>query len=132
MHQYIKDANQMIRDIKNKEHLKKRSFGRMHFHSSNFRFGRMHLHGSNVRLPAWYTRVQKGVPNKALYRLMRRGGTASYRKTCYIMARAMLMEFLENTVEAAAELADYSRRKTIMLRDVEKALKMKYGMRVYA
>jgi len=48
------------------------------------------------------------------------------------MARAMLMEFMENTIKTAVELTEYRRRKTVTLRDVQKALKMKYGMRVYS
>jgi histone H3/H4 len=62
---------------------------------------------------------------------MRRTGIKRQTKTSYIMARAMLMQFLHNTIEASVTLAEYRRRKTVTLRDVKKALKTKYNMSVY-
>lgn len=123
MHPYIEDAKRMVEDIENKKEHRRRNVGRMHLQSSNVRL---------AILPTWYTRVQRRVRNNALRRLMLRAGIARHTKTCYIMARAMLMEFLENTIQASAELAEYRRRKTVTLRDVKKVLKMKYGMRIYS
>ena len=120
MHDYIGDAERIIKDIKQKPEA--RSLGRMHIRASN-----VHL----AIMPTWYTRVHRGVRSNTLRRLMLRAGIKRQTKTSYIMARAMLMQFLHNTIEASVTLAEYRRRKTVTLRDVKKALKTKYNMSVY-
>jgi histone H3/H4 len=122
MHDYIGDAKRIIEDIENSKKPEDKSPGRMSVRTSN-------IHRSI--LPTWYTRVRKHVRTGALRRIMRRTGIKRQTKTSYIMARAMLMEFLHNTIEASVTLAEYRRRKTVTLRDVKKALKTKYGMSVY-
>ena len=113
MHSYIKTANRLIK------------------HGLVFRPGRMHFGVAAV--PHWYARVAKRVHNRCLRRLMFRAGIARrVRKTSYIMARAMLTEFLDTVIETAGVLTEGAGRKTIMKRDVDRALKKRFGMTVYS
>ena len=54
------------------------------------------------------------------------------KKTSYVMARAMLMEFLETVIGTAWVLSEGAGRRTIMERDVKRALKRRFGMTIYA
>ena len=134
MHTYIRDAERMIK----KNPPNRLRLRRMHFDGSKLVLvpitkGRKGV-GPNAlrRPPIWYTRAQKGVGLNALRCLMLRAGIRRRTKTCYIMARAMLMEFLSNTIEASVTLVEHCNRKTMMLRDVKEALELRYGMRIYS
>lgn len=97
--------------------------------------GRMHLVRPTlpVGVPRWYALASRRIRSRALRRLMYRGGIRGrVLRTNYIMARAMLMEFLHRVVEAAWVLADGAGRRTITQRDIRRALRLRYGMRVYS
>ena len=94
-----------------------------------WRPGRMHL--ASMAVPAWYPRIARRIGSPALRRLMFRAGCARVRRTSYIMARAMLMEFLHTVVGTAAVLSDGAGRRTVMERDVRRALRRRFGMVIY-
>lgn len=70
------------------------------------------------------------IPKLAWRRIMRRGGVKRISTLVYMEWREILTTFLKAVIPAALTYMEYSKRKTLTVRDILMALKL-VGMNLY-